>query len=613
MESLPVELIENILIYPKLSVEDLVNVSMTCQQLHRTITNNNRIWKKKLFQKWPELEKVLDNRQLIYQHEVRYIYELKKRTRTMLEKMPPRFYKKYEISESDLHEWNIVLGEREEVYNYLVLDLMEIVNTEEPIHSIEVVPLNTLGNLTLRYYAGKVLRYIRQIHLAKVWKNYISQSPQRQILEVGAAFVAQWCQPNIEIQPEEISGRLDQISLEVMEHLKIMYPKHPLFKATAQQLALWRVEIRPKNQWEDEDCRQIITTMREVIFQKMGFSGYAHALPPYSVPQDSYINVVLETRRGLAITLAIIFEAVARRLGLRCEPIIFPSHFLLRFCEGVDPDSDWYYIDVFNGGQIVRKGSCPHSRFSGTRNMFPMATAEQVIERIANDLEVLARQAHHPNGRITRLRSSLEMLKLVNPKDISALVSLARLYMLHNMDTKPLEKFLLMQQFEVPEQAQRVVHMLRDYQAHHSTKDENLFGQVESAQRTKNIKYAVGMVMEHQTLSYKCVICDWDPVCLAAVEWQVQNNVDRLLLKDDQPFYNVLVEDGSHRYVAQENLKPTTSKGALHLNDDVGRHFSHFFQTHYVPNAEKEKEYPEDQRVRFRFHHERVLEFYEFE
>lgn len=55
--------------------------------------------------------------------------------------MPAKFYKRYEISDSDLHEWNNILHEREEVYNYLVLDLMEVVNTDVPINSIEVVPL----------------------------------------------------------------------------------------------------------------------------------------------------------------------------------------------------------------------------------------------------------------------------------------------------------------------------------------------------------------------------------------------------------------------------------------------------------------------------------------
>lgn len=78
-----------------------------------------------------------------------------------------------------------------------------------------------------------------------------------------------------------------------------------------------------------------------------------------------------------------------------------------------------------------------------------------------------------------------------------------------------------------------------------------MFRKVEAAVRSPNLKYAVGMVMRHLTLNYKCVIYDWDPVCLASAEWQGQMNVAKLALKDEQPFYNVLVEDGSHRYVAQ--------------------------------------------------------------
>ncbi|CAG9827376.1 unnamed protein product [Diabrotica balteata] len=605
MEKLPVEVIENILTFKKISIEDVVHFSLTCHYFHNIVTNNNKIWKTKLFQKFPQLRSLLESKHIIFQHEVKYIYELKKRTRALLEKMPAKFYKRYEISDSDLYEWSSILLEREEVYKCLVTDLMEIVNTDVSIKSIEVVPLNTPGNKTFQYYANKVLRYIRQHHLSKVWKEYISLPPSRQILEVGAVFVAQWCQPNVEVTVENIGHRLDMIAEEVKSALRTVYPEHPIFKATQEQLDLWRRQNKEQNEWKVNECRQLITIMREVLFQQMRFSGNNHA---YYMPQNSFINEVLDKRQGLPITLAIVFEGVARRLGLRCEPISFPAHFLLRFCESVDPESDWYYIDVFNGGQIVGRGACPHSRFSGSRDLIPVATAVQVIERMANNLEVSARQHAHPNGKITRLRSSLELLKLVNPRDISALVSLARLYMLHNMDTKSLETFLLSQEFEVPEQAQRVLHMLRDYEAHHSRNDLGLFSQVEAAQRTPNLHYAVGMVMKHMTLNYKCVIYDWDPVCLAAAEWQAENNVDKLQLKDEQPFYNVLVEDGSHRYVAQENLFPTSDREEIYLNEDVGRHFSHYFETHYVPNAEKEKEYPADKKIRHWFHHQKKLE-----
>lgn len=53
---------------------------------------------------------------------------------------------------------------------------------------------------------------------------------------------------------------------------------------------------------------------------------------------------------------------MARRVGLKCEPISYPAHFLLRFREGQGEDfTDSYYVDVFNNGNVIRRGSCPHS------------------------------------------------------------------------------------------------------------------------------------------------------------------------------------------------------------------------------------------------------------
>lgn len=62
------------------------------------------------------------------------------------------------------------------------------------------------------------------------------------------------------------------------------------------------------------------------------------------------------------------------------------------------------------------------------------------------------------------------------------------------------------------------------------------------------------MVMYHMLFDYKCVISDWHPTCKASIEWQRQMNVENLRMQANQPFYSVLVEDGSKRYVAQGEL-----------------------------------------------------------
>lgn len=58
--------------------------------------------------------------------------------------------------------------------------------------------------------------------------------------------------------------------------------------------------------------------------------------------------------------------------------------------------------------------------------------------RMASNLELSGRQHVHPNGRITRLRSVLELLRMINPSDLTCMLNLARLYMLYNMDVSEL-------------------------------------------------------------------------------------------------------------------------------------------------------------------------------
>lgn len=75
-----------------------------------------------------------------------------------------------------------------------------------------VLNRSTPGNLTQKYYAVKVLRFIRQLYLESVWFRYISMAPEHRLWEDGATLVAQWCQPNINIDVEMIREELDKIA-----------------------------------------------------------------------------------------------------------------------------------------------------------------------------------------------------------------------------------------------------------------------------------------------------------------------------------------------------------------------------------------------------------------
>lgn len=50
---------------------------------------------------------------------------------------------------------------------------------------------------------------------------------------------------------------------------------------------------------------------------------------------------------------------------------------------------------------------------------------------------------------------------------------------------------------------------------------------------------------------YNCVIYGWDPKCTMSLEWITTMRVNQLPNGPNQPFYNVLVQDGTCRYAAQ--------------------------------------------------------------
>jgi regulator of sirC expression with transglutaminase-like and TPR domain len=74
----------------------------------------------------------------------------------------------------------------------------------------------------------------------------------------------------------------------------------------------------------------------------------------FSDPEASYLNRVLETGRGIPISLSLIYLTVANGLGIPLEPIAAPSHFLTR----LQTDAGRFYVDAFDNGRIMDEDEC---------------------------------------------------------------------------------------------------------------------------------------------------------------------------------------------------------------------------------------------------------------
>jgi regulator of sirC expression with transglutaminase-like and TPR domain len=90
----------------------------------------------------------------------------------------------------------------------------------------------------------------------------------------------------------------------------------------------------------------LIAHLHDVLFEEEGFAGNQD---DYYNTANSYLPEVLRTKRGLPITLSLVYKVVAERLGLRAWGVGLPGHFLC----GVDVESKIMLVDPFAQGRVI--------------------------------------------------------------------------------------------------------------------------------------------------------------------------------------------------------------------------------------------------------------------
>lgn len=141
--------------------------------------------------------------------------------------------------------------------------------------------------------------------------------------------------------------------------------------------------------------RTRIALLNALIFDDHGFSGNtAH----YDDFRNSCLNVVLERRLGIPITLALVYMEAGRRAGLDIRGVAFPGHFLMRAIANVMADGATDLIlDPFNRGSEVDEVACrallaahvgadAESAPLDPRLLKP-CTGHQMLARILNNLK----------------------------------------------------------------------------------------------------------------------------------------------------------------------------------------------------------------------------------
>ncbi|RVU46635.1 transglutaminase [Rubrivivax rivuli] len=170
---------------------------------------------------------------------------------------------------------------------------------------------------------------------------------------------------------------------------------------------------------------QRLRLLNQYFFHELGFAGNVN---DYHDPRNSLLPEVLRTRRGIPLTLALLYIEIARPLGLAVQGVSFPGHFLVKLAVA----GGEVVIDPFTGQSLTRQALeerlLPFRRAPEMGLGAPTlaawlqaASAREMLARLLRNLREIHRQA----GDLPRWLAVQRRLVLVLPSAWSEYQDLA--------------------------------------------------------------------------------------------------------------------------------------------------------------------------------------------
>ena len=145
-------------------------------------------------------------------------------------------------------------------------------------------------------------------------------------------------------------------------HRKKVKVYHELDRST--ELVTSLLQLGPKPEIEGRhSILQVLEGMKLLFKPHADSNSFTGNFDDYYNPSNSLIDRVTATKKGIPITLAIVYAAVVRRVtdgGLGMDIIGLPGHIVVGVptnLTGSDP-GDRIFVDPFNGGSILSYADC---------------------------------------------------------------------------------------------------------------------------------------------------------------------------------------------------------------------------------------------------------------
>lgn len=138
-----------------------------------------------------------------------------------------------------------------------------------------------------------------------------------------------------------------------------------------------------------------VRILNHIIFD---VHGYSKNTKNFYNPANSYINHVLETKKGNPISLSVVYVLVAQRLGLPVYGVNLPKNFILVYKDDLANGETYnefsqdilFYINPYNKGAVLGKKEIDYflrqQRLEARRSYYAACSNSEILVRMLHNL-----------------------------------------------------------------------------------------------------------------------------------------------------------------------------------------------------------------------------------
>jgi len=181
-----------------------------------------------------------------------------------------------------------------------------------------------------------------------------------------------------------------------------------------------RIDQMKRDAWlelnESLTALENIKVLNHIIYDLHNFDGNKINI---HAPQNSYVNTLLETRKGSPLSLGMLYIIIAQKLNVPVYGVNLPQHFILAYTtEMVKPYPDendvLFYINPFNKGAVFTRREIElfihQLKIKPDPYYFSPCTNIDIIKRLIHNLKYSYNQLGYPE-KIEELENLLNLIE----------------------------------------------------------------------------------------------------------------------------------------------------------------------------------------------------------